>query len=86
MAPTPRSTPERLTALEITVQHTHELIEDIHHRLFGNGQPGELYKLEGRVKALEKFRWKLVGIFTACSSFGAAAGVVSGVVLHYLNK
>jgi len=82
----PMTTPERLTALEKTAEHTHELIQDMHTRLFGKEQPGELQKLDTRVRRLEAYRWKLIGFFAACGGMGAAAGVVGGFVVHWLKS
>lgn len=46
----------------------HDLLIDIHRRLkdldrhlFGNGQPGVISKMEKRLRALEVFRWIVVG-------------------------
>lgn len=43
---------ERLTTIEI-------IGEDIKHRLFGNGQPGELAVIDERLGKLEQERWRL---------------------------
>jgi hypothetical protein len=37
------------------------VVEDMHHRLFGNGQPGELADLKNRASSLEEFKNKVLG-------------------------
>lgn len=34
---------------------------DMHTRLFGNGQPGILKDLDGRVSSIEKWMWRCIG-------------------------
>lgn len=55
------------------------MVEDMHHRLFGNGQPGELTKISERMdlqdKEIDKFKvsqarakgvvWAISAMFTA---------------------
>lgn len=86
MTPQRLTTAERLTALETTAQNTHDLIKDMHSRLFGNGHSGEIEKLDHRVRVLEAFRWRLRGMFAAGGVVGAAAGAIGGIVVHWLKK
>jgi hypothetical protein len=51
---------ERLAVIE-------SMVHDIHGRLFGNGQPGELEKLKARVGVLERIGWMTAG---ACTTVG----------------
>lgn len=37
------------------------VVEDLHHRLFGNGNPGELAELRSRASSLEEFKNKILG-------------------------
>lgn len=45
---------EQLTSLTTQQAITQTLVIDIHTRLFGNGQPGELDKLDARLKEQER--------------------------------
>ncbi len=47
------------------------IVKDMHTRLFGNGQPGELDKLRDRILPLESHRHQFIG----------AVGVVSFILL-----
>lgn len=58
---------ERLASIEAT-------LGSIEKRLFGNGQQGELAALSGRIEAVEKYKWKLVG-----------AGCLGVIVLNFLT-
>jgi len=53
-----------------------EEVRDLKHRLFGNGQPGEIGSLKSRITELEKFKWKAIG----------AATVVIAVLSFLLRK
>lgn len=46
---------ERLAVIEEVVTRTD-------HRLFGNGQPGEISSIKGRIAKLENWRWWVVGV------------------------
>ncbi len=52
------------------IDHATQL-EKMNVRLFGNGQPGELGKIEMRLTALEKFRYTLMGGAMALGTLGA---------------
>lgn len=43
------------------------IVEVIHDRLFGNGQPGELSKLDDRVQVLENNKNRIIGAFSIVS-------------------
>lgn len=51
-------TPEQVADLV----RTKTLVEDMHHRLFGNGQPGILDKQDRRIKTLEEVEAKGKGV------------------------
>lgn len=51
---------------------TKENTEKLERRAYGNGQPGDIPKLEKRVGKLERFRYVLMGA-TVGGSFGGAA-------------
>lgn len=61
---------ERLARIET-------MVEEIYHRLFGNGQPGELDRLNSRVGKLENWRWWVMGI-------AVGAGIACGYGLNGL--
>lgn len=70
-----RTDTERLAVIE-------EIVSDIKHRLFGNGQPGELEFLHGRVSKvdvrvdrLENWQWWVMGIGLGVGVAGGAVGV-----------
>ena len=65
-------------SLEVTVARIDTTVADMHGRLFGNGQPGEIEKLRSRVASLElSRRWAL----------GLSAGVsfCIGTILTWLK-
>jgi hypothetical protein len=45
---------ERIASIET-------LVGDMHTRLFGNGQPGELEGIRGRLTKLESWFWRAAG-------------------------
>lgn len=49
------------------------LVEDIHHRLFGNGQPGFIKDSEDRIKSLENYRSYVRGALVVISMVAGAA-------------
>jgi hypothetical protein len=53
-----------------------EKLDVFQHRLFGNGQPGELTKIEDRLTVLEKFRYILMGVGLVFSIIGGMAGAI----------
>lgn len=61
--------------LQLTVARIDENVQDMHHRLFGNGQPGELQQQDDRLTELEaswnKFRgvlWTLGALVSLLTS------------------
>jgi hypothetical protein len=61
--------------------------EALEHRLFGNGQPGEIDKLKADVQALSEFRWKVVAwgtVIAAAIGFLTGDGIVS--LRHILGR
>jgi len=61
---------EDVAGLKATVSSIEGKLDELSHRLLGNGQPGWVTVLDGRVSSLERYRaWVL----------GSAAGV-AGVV------
>lgn len=64
--------------------------EEDHDRLFGNGQPGELTKLDGRIKTLELKDAKEDGEQSSnrrwSAAIGSACGIVTGAIGGWLVK
>lgn len=52
-----------------------ETVNRFEHRLFGNGNPGELDKQAERISSLEKMVWKINGI-----------GIVAVIVIDILSR
>lgn len=50
------------------------MVEDMHDRLFGNGQPGLISVLDGRLKSLELFRSYVKGGFSLVTALLAFIG------------
>lgn len=59
----------RLSAIESRLHGIEVVMERLEHTLMGNGQPGVLAVIEGRIKVLEEFKWKAVG-FLGAAVFG----------------
>lgn len=64
-------------------------VEDMKHRLFGNGQPGELEKQEGRIHNLELFKatheggrinWMAIGV--VASALLSLGGLLIAAIKH----
>lgn len=55
-----------------------EEVQDLKHRLFGNGQPGEIGSLKIRCTDLEQFKWKAVGAISVLI-------VLLGVVVRFYH-
>jgi anti-sigma-K factor RskA len=70
---------DRLAALESSVHVLTEVVSRVEHRLFGNGQPGELSALKSRITKLENWRWYVCGIAVGLGAFAGWIG--RGVLL-----
>lgn len=55
----------RLSAIESRLHGIEIVMERLEHTLLGNGQPGQLAVIEGRLKVLEEFKWRAVGFLGA---------------------
>ncbi len=65
-----------MARLEANVESVCNNVDDMKHRLFGNGQPGELTDIKTRLSILEKFRYILIGVGLVFSIIGGFAGAV----------
>lgn len=57
------------------------LVREMHTRLFGNGQPGEIEKIQKDVKSLDRYRNQVKGAFAIVSFFLIIFG---GVLLAHV--
>lgn len=55
-------------------------VNDMHDRLFGNGQPGELAELKARASALEKNQNMFLGALGVISA--AVSGFFAAFIAH----
>ena len=69
-------TPDQDIQQAQTLARIETLVEEMHGRLFGNGQPGELDKIDGRLDNLESTRsfakgalYVLYGLVSALASW-----------------
>lgn len=58
-------------------------IQSVEHRLWGNGQPGEITKLSNRVSVLERVMWTGLGAILVMQ-FLTGSGSFS--LMHFLPK
>lgn len=57
-------------------------VEKLEHRLYGNGQPGDIGKLDTRVKTLEDFKVKAI-LICCIVAFASGGGDVSLTALRH---
>jgi hypothetical protein len=55
---------------------TETLLLDIHRRLFGNGQPGEIEVIKQRLSVLEKWLWRITGFLGLATALMHGAEVI----------
>jgi len=75
-----------LAALATEVHGLTATIQELKDRLFGNGQPGTLDKIDERLRVVENTRWKSIGEKAAYSAVGAAGGAILTAVAAWLSK
>ena len=68
---------EKVNKLAINIEKIATITEATHHRLFGNGQPGELQDIRDRIVPLENSREKASG---AMWVLGIGCGLITGIV------
>lgn len=59
---------------------TQQMVADMHHRLFGNGQPGVIKEITDDISKLKGWQSKIIG-FTAAVTFGLS---ILAIVVKYL--
>jgi hypothetical protein len=88
-----RKTTASFASIQAGIVALTDKFDDMHHRLFGNGQPGEIDRLhnrisdndksvDGRLSALESWRWWLVGIWAGLTIIAAVFAFLFGVYLQ----
>ena len=70
-----------LGRIEGTLERFEQTLEKFDHRLFGNGQPGELSQLDHRLNVIEEFKSVIKGGFATLSGITALLG---GTELYHL--
>ncbi len=50
-------------------------LQELKHRLYGNGQPGDIALIRAEISDIQKFKWKAIG----------AGGVVGAAVMLILE-
>ena len=75
---------EGMGRMEAMMVALSDKVDALDHRLLGNGQPGELAKIEiridhlgHRIKVLEKFKWVMSGAGLVFGALGAFAGAIA---------
>ena len=62
-------------------------VEQLHDRIYGDGETGDIPRMDNRIRILEEFRWKALAIFSfvvAAINFLMSDGVVS--LKHFLGQ
>ena len=60
-----------------------ERVNDMHHRLFGNGQPGEISELRARISSQEEFKNKVLGALTIIAT---GVTIIGAALFQHLLK
>lgn len=58
------------------------IVDNIEHRLFGNGQPGELDELKDRTVSLEEFKNRVMGALILLSVI--TGGSLATIIYHIM--
>lgn len=67
----------------VAIARIETIVCRMEEKLFGNGQPGELAKIDGRIKDLELARSRAHGAFWVISS--VVTFITGGGLLHLLR-
>lgn len=60
-------TPEQFNSFSQRFGGIEARLDSLEHRLFGDGQPGEMARLRARVRKLEAWFWRSTGALGACA-------------------
>lgn len=74
------------TALGERVKSMEKQVEAMDHRLFGNGQPGELKYIKDDVSGLKRDRWILMGAFGAFQFLSGSGSFTLDSLLKFLHR
>lgn len=69
-----------------TVKALHETVEKLDHRLYGNGQPGDIAALEDRLEAVEDHQVKSTGWIAGAMFVLAAIAGAAEFLWHLVFK
>ncbi len=75
-----------LGRLESKVDAMHETSQKLDHRLYGNGQPGDIEKLETRMTAAENHQTKSTGWIAGAMFVLAAIAGAAEFIWHLVFK
>jgi hypothetical protein len=70
-----------LGRIETTLERFEQTLDRFDHKLFGNGQPGEITVLNSRIGVLENFKSYIKGGF---ATLGALVTLIGGTELYHL--
>jgi hypothetical protein len=71
-----------LLKIKSTLDRVEEAQKIQFSRLYGNGQPGDIAKLDSRVSVCEQFKDTELGRHGLTAAFGAAAATIGAELLH----
>lgn len=74
-------TEEREIEITESLTYIRTTLDRFDRELFGNGQPGQLSVISGRVKVLEDYKSTIKGIVTA---LGGLVSLLGGTTLYHL--
>lgn len=73
-----------LADIVVKMSAVEQVLLRLEHRLFGNGNPGELAELKSRASNLEEFKNKVLGALTVITLLlGAVGAALFNHILHH---
>ncbi len=80
--PSTESVNEQITRVD-TLARIDTMVSDMHHRLFGNGQPGIVAEYNNRLKELEAERNRVIGMVKFVRFVGVLTPLMVGAAEGY---